>query len=308
MERPIILFDTDMESDCDDAGALALLLNACRAGEAQLLGVIADTPGVCVAPCCEAFLRHYGVSAPIGAVRAAEYAQSPRFAAYRAHCAAMPPRMFYNRTLAAQVGRTDADYEDAARAYRRMLVSAGDGSVTLVCVGFLTALAALLQTGPDDLSPLTGAELLRRKVQRLISMGDAPVDGRGEVSFNYAMDLVASETFFARCPVPVTVSPEGTDVLTGAHLCRALPGTHPLRIAYEQWNGPDAPRPSWDLIAVHYALHPDAPCFRTQTHGTVQCSAQPARVWWTPGPRADSLLTLTVPPDRMRGILEKTLF
>ena len=151
MERPIILFDTDMESDCDDAGALALLLNACRAGEAQLLGVIADAPGTCVAPCCEAFLRHYGVSAPIGAVRAAEYAQSPRFAAYRAHCAAMPPRMFYNRTLAAQVGRTDADYEDAARAYRRMLVSAGDGSVTLVCVGFLTALAALLLTGPDDL-------------------------------------------------------------------------------------------------------------------------------------------------------------
>ena len=45
MERPIILFDTDMESDCDDAGALALLLNACRAGEAQLLGVIADAPG-----------------------------------------------------------------------------------------------------------------------------------------------------------------------------------------------------------------------------------------------------------------------
>ena len=97
-------------------------------------------------------------------------------------------------------------------------------------------------------------------------------------------------------------------MLTGAHLFRALPGTHPLRIAYEQWNGPDAPRPSWDLIAVHYALHPDAPCFRTQTHGTVQCSAQPARVWWTPGPRADSLLTLTVQPDRMRGILEKTLF
>ena len=144
MTKPLILFDTDMESDCDDAGALALLLNACRTGEAQLLGVIADAPGACVAPCCEAFLRHYGVQAPIGAVRAAEYAQSPRFAAYRAHCAAMPPHMFYNRTLAAQVGKTDADYEDAARAYRRMLVSAGDGSVTLVCVGFLTALAALL--------------------------------------------------------------------------------------------------------------------------------------------------------------------
>lgn len=308
MERTIILFDTDMESDCDDAGALALLLNACRAGEAQLLGVIADAPGTCVAPCCEAFLRHYGVSAPIGAVRAAEYAQSPRFAAYRAHCAAMPPRMFYNRTLAAQVGRTDADYEDAARAYRRMLVSAGDGSVTLVCVGFLTALAALLLTGPDDLSPHTGVDLLRRKVKRLISMGDAPVDGRGEVSFNYAMDLTASEIFFAKCSVPVIVSPEGTDVLTGADLSRTLPGTHPLRIAYEQWNGPATPRPSWDLIAVYCALHPDAPCFRTQTYGTVHCSAQPARVWWETGPRPDSLLSLNIPPAALRATLDKCLF
>ena len=62
MDKPCILFDTDMESDCDDAGALALLLYACRAGEAQLLGVIADAPGACVAPCCELFRRHYAVA------------------------------------------------------------------------------------------------------------------------------------------------------------------------------------------------------------------------------------------------------
>ena len=308
MDKPCILFDTDMESDCDDAGALALLLNACRAGEAQLLGVIADAPGAFVAPCCEVFLRHYAVAAPIGAVHAAPFAADPRFAAYRAHCAAMPTHMFYNRTLAAQLGKTDADYEDAARAYRRMLASAQDGSVTLVCVGFLTALAALLQTGPDDLSPLTGKELLRQKVRTLITMGDAPVDGADEVSFNYAMDLTASEIFFAKCPVPVIITPEGTDVLTGAHLSRTLPAEHPLRIAYEQWNGPDTPRPSWDLIAVYKALHPDAPCFRTQTHGTVHCSAQPGRVWWELGPRADSLLSLTIPSDHMRSILERDLY
>lgn len=308
MEKPIILFDTDMESDCDDAGALALLLNACRAGEAQLLGVIADAPGAYVAPCCEVFLHHYGVDAPIGAVHAARFADDPRFAAYRAHCAAMPPHMFYNRTLAEPLGKTDADYEDAARAYRRMLAGVRDGSVTLVCVGFLTALAALLQTGPDDLSPLTGAELLRRKVGTLISMGDAPVDGGGAVSFNYAMDLTASEIFFKNSTVPVIVSPEGTDVLTGAQLSRALPAEHPLRIAYEQWNGPGTPRPGWDLIAVYRALHPDAHCFRTQSHGTVHCSAQPGRVWWKPGERADALLSLTVPPDCMREMLEKGLY
>ena len=43
--KPWILFDTDMDSDCDDAGALAMLLHAHKAGRIELAAVIADAPG-----------------------------------------------------------------------------------------------------------------------------------------------------------------------------------------------------------------------------------------------------------------------
>ncbi len=38
--RPLIIFDTDMGSDVDDAGALALLHRLAELGEVELAGVI----------------------------------------------------------------------------------------------------------------------------------------------------------------------------------------------------------------------------------------------------------------------------
>ena len=37
---PSVIFDTDMGSDCDDAGALAILHSLADAGEVRILGVI----------------------------------------------------------------------------------------------------------------------------------------------------------------------------------------------------------------------------------------------------------------------------
>ncbi len=43
-EKPLIIFDTDMDTDCDDAGALCLLLKFVKCGKADILAAIADTP------------------------------------------------------------------------------------------------------------------------------------------------------------------------------------------------------------------------------------------------------------------------
>ena len=68
MEKPLIIFDTDMDTDCDDAGALAVLLNAHKRGDCTLLGIIGDAPTAAVAPCCEVLCDAYGVTVPIGTV------------------------------------------------------------------------------------------------------------------------------------------------------------------------------------------------------------------------------------------------
>lgn len=85
--KPLILFDTDMDTDCDDAGALAILLSYVKWGRAELLGIVADAADSSAAGCCEAICNYYGVTCRIGTVRAKAYPASAtdRYVRYRAH-------------------------------------------------------------------------------------------------------------------------------------------------------------------------------------------------------------------------------
>ncbi len=59
----------------------------------------------------------------------------------------------------------------AVDVYRQTLAAAPDQSVTIISVGFLVNLADLLQSPADSFSPLTGVELVRKKVKELVVMG-----------------------------------------------------------------------------------------------------------------------------------------
>lgn len=307
--KPLIIYDTDMDTDCDDTGALAMLLNAARESRIELLGIVTDAPVSEAAPCCEAFCRYYGADVPIGAVRARRYADDPRYARYFAHRPRLRPIQYYNRPLARSVGKTDEDYPDAAAVYRRLLAEADDNSVTIACVGFMTAMAELLESGGDDISPLDGVELVRRKVCRVVSMGELPRTADRCTTFNYAMDIKGSEIFFEKCPVPVIISPDGGNVLTGAHLTASLPGTHPLRLAYENYNGPATGRSSWDLIAVLQAIYPGNPWQHAEELGTVRVSANEGSMRLDPnGPRMDQVLISDISEAQMMELLNAMLF
>ena len=305
-EQPLLIFDTDMDTDCDDAGALALLLEYVKRGKADLLGMVTDVPVRHAAPCCEVIGRYYGVERPIGAVPAAAYPaeETDRYARYRAHHENCTPRR-YNRLLAPRVGKTDADYPAAAALYRQLLASAPDGSITVVCVGTLTALAQLLLTGPDETSPLSGRELLEHKAAVVISMGYP--DKTGD-NFNWEMDAPAAELFLARCPVPVVVSGYGGSVITGSSLSGKFPAEHPVRLAYETFTGgPNRGRSSWDLIAVLYGVEPDAPVLRTEEKGTCRFAAQEVRSYWEAGDRRDRELLPAVGDEELAAYLEARL-
>ena len=296
-----ILFDTDMDSDCDDAGALVMLLHAHNQGRIHLSAVIADAPSRYAAPFCEQLCLKYGVLLPIGAVREAQYAEDPRFADYRVHCAGMAQSMFYNSKI--NGGKRDTDYPDAVEVYRKALTESPDGSVTVVCVGFLTAIAELLKTD-------AGVELVRRKVRRVVSMGDAPKNGEGEMNFNYRMDAAAAQVFFERCPVPVTVCSIGTEIITGGTLSARLEKGHPLRVAYESFTGKEhCGRSSWDLVTVYRALYPEDRRLTGKSYGAVCCDAQALRAYWVRDEyRTDELLELNTSFEEMAETLEKMLY
>ncbi|MBR3942241.1 MAG: nucleoside hydrolase [Clostridia bacterium] len=251
--KPLIIFDTDMDTDCDDAGALAMLLHAHTQNKIELLGMIADSANRYAAPCCEAIAKSYGVSVSVGAIYADE-CTGERFEAYLAHSKSCAEKgMDYNRVFAEEIGKIDRDYESAVTVYRKLLANAKEKSVTVLCVGMLTAISAVLQYEADEISPLSGIAMFKQKVEKVITMGNP----EKIPDFNWGMDAVATEIFFRLCPVPIYISAEGREVITGEHLSKALPETNLVRRAYEQWLGkPDCGRASWDLIASLFAINP----------------------------------------------------
>lgn len=55
--------------------------------------------------------------------------------------------------------------------YRQILGETQNGSITIVSIGFFDNLAALLDSGPDAHSNLTGKELIATRVRDLVIMG-----------------------------------------------------------------------------------------------------------------------------------------
>lgn len=308
MKKPLIIFDTDMDTDCDDAGALALLLNAHKEGRCTLLGIVGDAPVSAVAPCCEALCDAYGVRLQIGAVYEHPLIDTPRFADYKFHYGELEGK-HYNATVSAYLGKRDTDYPSAKTVYRRLLADAEQNSVTIVCVGLMTAFADLLNSEADAVSPLDGVSLVRQKVKRVISMGNAAYPEMKKHNFNYKMDRQGAQTVFERCPVSIHLCPFGTDIITGHTLSSRLPAEHPLRRAYEIYNGKGRGRSSWDLVCVYYALNPDSTYFTAETNGSVRYDEQAHRTYWVEnGERTDYHLSSAITDRAWMELLEEMLY
>ena len=308
-KRPVIIFDTDMDTDVDDAGALTILLNAVKAGRIELAGIVVDVPDSCAAAACEVLCMRAGMEVPIGTIYMSEFPQNEtdRYVRYRHHRTTLPANIYYNRTAAKMLGKCDRDYPHATEVYRRLLSGAEDQSVIITAVGFLTAIEQLWQSGPDEISPLDGYELFREKVKCVVSMGDAAYPLCLSSNFNYNMDRVGAKAFFDRCPCPVCISPDGIRVITGGTFSASLPEGDPLRLFYEIYNeGPFRGRMSWDLIAVLYAIDPKNPLFEKETHGKVCYDDRENRTYWDEYSdlRQDWLIHTTVPPEETAKILE----
>jgi hypothetical protein len=107
--------------------------------------------------------------------------------------------------IAAQFGTADdvrRNYPDAVTTLRTALAATANGSVTHVSTGFLTNLAALLQSFPDSSSRLTGTQLVAAKVAEIVIMGGDYPKGSGE--FNLASDPASAAYVFAHSPVAIT--------------------------------------------------------------------------------------------------------
>jgi purine nucleosidase len=157
---PKVIIDTDLDSDVDDVGALAMLYNLHHAGVIELLGVIVTSDDPYAPVCADALNTFYELpELPVGFLK-----NQP----------ALKHHSRYTKQIAEEFPsklKTWEDAEDAVQLYRKLLAANADESVTIVTVGHLSSLQGLLQSVPDHISKLNGKQLVSQKVKKWVCMG-----------------------------------------------------------------------------------------------------------------------------------------
>ena len=164
MDKPVkIIFDTDIGGDCDDAGTLAMLHRLCDKGEAELLAVTHCSSTPYAAGCIDAINTFHSRQVPVGINY--DDPSDTRGVYAAALCEQFP------NSYPADTYNTECGAEDTLVLLRRILSEAEDSSVTLVVTGTLNSMARLVASMPDKISPLSGKELILKKLKRTVVMG-----------------------------------------------------------------------------------------------------------------------------------------
>lgn len=285
MSKEMIILDSDMDTDCDDAGALAVLHALADQEKVIIAGIICDVGNPWAAACAKAINISCGrPEILVGSCRRREE-ENPNYQAHRGRTASAG--LLYNETVARQFGVILGENftpEDGVILYRRILADAEENSVTICAIGLLTVLADLLESGPCEYSPFTGRELVAAKVKRLVTMAKA-VFPEGQDGFNWEMDRASSAAVLNCWPSRLTVNALGDEVLTG-RLSGALAEESPLVAAYRIWGRGDLKfrRPSWDQLTVLVAANAWPDKLGIEHGGELCYDAATGRHRWLPNP------------------------
>lgn len=255
-----IIFDTDMESDVDDVGALAMLHGLADHGEAEILATMVCSLNPWSVPTVDAVNTYFKKpDIPIGAVKTLGVYRNSKYA------------KIISEEYPQDVGLGE-EAPDAVTLYRKILNSQPDSSVVIVTVGYLTNLSYLLKSHPDTISDLNGTELVRKKVKHLVCMGDRyPYQQDPAKWGNFKPDPGAVQYVAQHWPSLITFTGGGDFanlIQTGRTPFHYKPTSNPVSRAYEiflkgwrDWHH------SADLIAVYVAVRGWEDFFELNTQG-----------------------------------------
>ena len=201
------------------------------------------------------------------------------------------------------------DAPDVVAVYRRALAQQLDHSVVLVTVGFLTNVANLLDSKPDEISGQSGAELVRQKVSHWVCMGGGFPTG---AEYNLMRDAQASIKAIQNWPGRIVFSgfEIGAPIETGAGL-KATPVTNPIRKAYELYNGLNN-RSSWDQTAVLFAVRGEtgdhlADVWELHSDGTNEVTADGHNQWHDTPNHGHAYLVRKMPSEKVAELIESLM-
>ncbi len=294
-----IIFDSDMGPDYDDIGAIALLHAFADSGYIKILATVAST-------------KYEGVAGVFNVINTYFNRPDIPIGIPKKNGLDIRDWQHWSDTLLANYPHTiknNNEVPDAVEIYRKILAEQPDKSVTIVTVGFFTNLANLLQSEADQYSPLTGKQLIQKKVKLLISMAGKFPAGK---EFNVHKDSAASQYVFLRWNTPVIFSgfEIGQKIKTGLPLIHndeihKSPVKDVFRISIPLANEDKDGRMSWDETAVLLAAKGYAPYY-TLRKGTMEIMADGSNTWKTGGGR-HAYIVEKVPAQAVQDIINKIM-
>ena len=267
-----VIFDTDMGPDYDDAGAIALLYAFADSNKINILATMAST-------------KYEGVAGVLNVFNT--YFKRPNMSIGIPKNYAVEQRdwQHWTDTLLTNYPheiKKNNEAEDAVTLYRKLLAKQPDNSVTIITVGFLTNISNLLQTKPDTYSSLSGVDLVKKKVMKMVSMAGKFPEGK---EFNVFKDIEASQYAFAHFPKPVYFC--GFEI--GEHIQCGLPLVHNnairnspvkdvFRISIPQAAEDSAGRKSWDEVTTLLAISDYTPYYSIK-EGNIVVAEDGSNTW-----------------------------
>lgn len=290
-----IIFDSDMGPDYDDVGALTMLHAFADSGKAEILGTIASNKYSLVAPCLNVINTYYGrPQIPIGV---------PKTHGVNIGCS-----QHWSDSLIANYPhsiKSNDQAQDAVSLYRKILASQSDTSVVIVTVGFLTNLNDLLLSGSDTFSPLSGKNLVQKKVKRLVSMAGKFPEGW---EFNVKEDSTSSKYVFENWPTRIILSgfEIGEKIFTGKNLIKSnlkSPAKMAFKIAMSFSESDKNGRMSWDQTAVLTAIQGPDENF-SEIYGKMIAEPSGFNRWRNLENGTHSYLVFKKTPEKLSEIIE----
>ena len=300
MASPVrLILDTDLGPDYDDVGAMALLHALADSGQVDILATVSSNKDESVIPCIEVLNAYFNrPDIPVGAPKGENGVSLTTW--HKTKWTEELPARYPHKTA------KTSDASDAVAVYRQILSKQPDNSVVICTIGFFTNLKNLLSSGGDEHSPLSGRDLVAKKVKRLVSMAGAFPEGK---EFNVYCDAQASHVVMEQWPTEILFSgfEIGNVILTGKKLVQMDVKNSPVKDAYSLCfaeGDPDG-RMSWDHTAVLVAVKGYEPYYDVE-RGTFRVINEEGANSWTPDEKGRDLrLIEKVPAEEMAALIEK---
>ncbi len=253
-----VIYETDYGNDADDALALDVICKYCDMGKFKLLGVSTHKDDAAVCPAVDGSLHWYGYS-KVPVARSSKPVARPKDGNHYAD-SVMLRRDAKGKTAFQPTKK--GKYEDAVTFYRRTLAKQPDNSVAIISVGFGTNLAMLLDSKPDKYSPLTGRELVAKKVKILSTMMGCYRENPFS-EYNVNCDIPAMRKVMQEWPGEIVENPFeiGEQVKYKVSLMKeklSWTDNHPLIVATSGLNpNPNYEQMQFDVMSAIYLASPE---------------------------------------------------